>query len=157
MQFARDNVQIKLIPRTPEQIASFYEGRGFPKAMIDVLRQQCFVGVIIHNKRSDILWLELANWSFSVNGNALERPPREVWLQRWAEMNMPMSSRATFRWTLLPETLDFLPDEHEGGNLILPRVSGDISVHASFATAEDKHGERIEFAFDKLQCAVDTQ
>ena len=149
----QDAVQINLQPRTPNQMASFYEARGFPKAMTDVLKQQCFITVRIHNTSNDILWLELANWRFSSNGKALERNHRDVWKQRWQEMDMPLRSQSTFRWTLIPETLDYLPDESEGGNIILPRVEGPIALDADFMTGADKQGPVVNIHVDALYCA----
>ncbi len=151
----QDAVQIKFQPRTPNQMASFYEARGFPKAMTDVLKQQCFVTVRIQNTSDDILWLELANWRFSSNGKVLERNHRDVWKQRWQEMGMPLQSQSTFRWTLIPETLDYLPDESEGGNIVLPRVDGSITLDAEFATGADKQGPVVNIHLDDLYCAKD--
>jgi hypothetical protein len=147
-------IHIELSPRTPDQIASFYEARGFPRQMIEVLRQQCFFTVRLLNRRDEIVWLELSNWAFSHEGKPLHRPHRDAWQQRWQNMNMPMASRATFRWTLLPETLDYLPDEEEGGNIILPRVQGDIQLHAVFKTGQNKLGPQLEMDFTMLNCAA---
>jgi len=38
-----DLIRLRLIPRTPEQMAGFYEARGFPVAMIEELTQHCFL------------------------------------------------------------------------------------------------------------------
>lgn len=149
-----DGIRLELLPRTPDQMASFYEARGFPVEMIDVLKQQCFITVRLHNLHDDILWLELANWSFSVDGKPLERLHRDAWKQRWQAMDMPLPSQSTFRWTLLPETLDYLPDEQEGGNIILPRVGGDIKLHATFKTGNNKDGAVINIDYNKLRCAL---
>jgi hypothetical protein len=151
----QDAVQIRLQPRTPNQMASFYEARGFPKAMIDVLKQQCFITVRVHNTSKDILWLELANWRFTNNSKALERDHRDIWKQRWHDMDMPMRSQSTFRWTLIPESLDFLPDETEGGNIVLPRLEGQITLDASFVTGADKQGPVVNMHIDGLYCAKD--
>ena len=151
----QDAVQIRLQPRTPDQMVSFYEARGFPKAMTDILKRQCFITVRIHNTSRDILWLELANWRFSNNGKTLEREHRDNWKQRWQQMDMPLRSQSTFRWTLLPETLDYLPDEAEGGNIILPRVEGPITLDASFATGTDRQGPVVNVHVDELYCAED--
>ena len=72
-------------------------------------------------------------------------------------MNMPLASISTFRWTLIPETLDFLPDEEEGGNIILPRVEGPIAVHASFTMGDDKTGPVLTIQYDNLYCAKNKQ
>ena len=149
----RADIHLELMPRTPNQMASFYEARGFPGEMINILKQQCFITVRIHNQRKDIVWLELANWTFSHGDKPLLRLHRDSWQQRWQEMNMPMASRSTFRWTLLPEMLDYLPDEEEGGNIILPRVNGNIALHAEFKTGEDKHGPVIKIDIPNLSCA----
>ena len=52
-----------------------------------------------------------------------------------------------------PEALDYLPDEEEGGNIILPRVDGPISVKASFETGNDRQGAPITIEYDRLYCA----
>jgi len=148
-----EQIEIQLAPRTPDQLMSFYEARGFPSEMIDILSQQCFITVRIHNKSKDKIWHNLANWQFSHNGKPLQREHRNYWLDKWHSMNMPQASISTFRWTLIPETLDYLPDEEEGGNIILPRVTGPISVKASFATGDDKQGPVLNIKYDKLYCA----
>ena len=109
----------------------------------------------MHNTSHDILWLELANWRFSNNGKALERDHSDIWKQRWQEMDIPMRSQSTFRWTLIPESLDYLPDEAEGGNIVLPRVEGPITLDASFATGADKQGPVVNIHIDDLYCAKD--
>jgi hypothetical protein len=60
----------------------------------------------------------LANWQFSHNDKPLKREHRNYWLDKWHAMNMPQARISTFRWTLIPETLDYLPDEEGGGNII---------------------------------------
>ncbi len=148
-----EHIEVHFAPRSPNQIMSFYEARGFPEHMIDILSRECFITVGIHNKSNDVIWHELANWQFSRNGEPLHRKHRNYWLSKWKAMNMPQASISTFRWTLVPETLDYLPDEREGGNIILPRVEGPISIRASFATGKDKGGEVIEIEYKQLYCA----
>ena len=148
-----DEVEIQFSPRSPEQLMSFYEARGFPAEMIDILKQQCFITVRIHNKSKEKVWHDLANWAFTHEGKPLRREHRNAWLNKWRSMDMPQASISTFRWTLLPETLDYLPDEQEGGNIILPRVSGPIQVKASFPTGKEKQGPVINIEFDHLYCA----
>lgn len=146
-------IDVQFAPRTPDQLMSFYEARGFPAAMTDILSQQCFITVRIHNKSPDVIWHDLANWQFSLNGKPLKREHRNYWLDKWHSMNMPQASISTFRWTLIPETLDYLPDEEEGGNIILPRVKGPIAVKASFATGDDKQGPVLNIEYNQLYCA----
>jgi hypothetical protein len=72
-------------------------------------------------------------------------------------MGIQLSKQSTFRWTLIPETLDYLPGEHEGGNIILPFTDKPISLTATFATGGNKQGETITITTDKLFCAEDEQ
>jgi hypothetical protein len=150
---SNDRLEIQFTPRSPNQLMSFYEARGFPSAMIAPLKSQCFITVRIHNKSTEKIWHDLANWQFSHNGKTLKREHRNYWLDKWHSMNMPLASISTFRWTLLPETLDFVPDEEEGGNIILPRVDGPISVKARFATGDDRQGPVLTIEYDNLYCA----
>lgn len=148
-----ERIEIQFVPRSPNQLMSFYEARGFPAEMIDVLSEQCFITIRIHNRSDEKIWHDLASWQFSHNGEPLEREHRNHWLEKWHAMNMPQASISTFRWTLLPEQLDYLPDEQEGGNIILPRVDGPINLRARFATGDDKQGNAINIEYDGLYCA----
>ena len=148
-------MEIEMTPRTPNQMGSFYEARGFPKPMLDILKRQCFITIGIRNTSDERIWLDLSRWSFSADGKPLERVHRDTWKQRWRDMEIPMSKQSTFRWTLIPETLDYLPGEREGGNVTLPFTPGYIRVEASFQTGDDKAGKIIEISSDKLFCAED--
>ncbi|MFN2339063.1 MAG: hypothetical protein ABR544_08855 [Gammaproteobacteria bacterium] len=148
------HLSVQLGPRTPEQIAAFYEARGFQADMIEVLRQQCYLTVFIHNKSQDILWLDLQDWEFSNADGPVERLDRHQWKQRWQAMNIPLTHQSTFRWTLLPEQLDFLPGEGEGGNLILPRLDKPLRIQARFDTGADRSGPPVQLVFDRVECAV---
>ncbi len=150
-------LEIKFKARTPNQMASFYEARGFPKAMRDILKQQCFITVGILNKSQTKIWLNLSSWQFSIAGKPLKREHRDYWKKRWQDMGVPLNKQSTFRWTLIPETLDYLPGEHEGGNIVLPFTDRTISLTATFATGENKQGKRLTVTTDKLFCAEDKQ
>ena len=152
-----EDIEIQFAPRSPDQITSFYEARGFPEEMLDTLGRQCFITVRIHNTSRKKIWLDLASWQFSHDGRPLVREHRNHWLDKWKAMNMPQASISTFRWTLLPETLDYLPDEEEGGNIILPRVQGNITVRTAFATGDDRQGDVIRIEYDRLYCAENTE
>lgn len=150
-------LEIKFKSRTPDQMASFYEARGFPRAMREVLKQQCFITVGILNKSHTKIWLDLSSWQFSAGGKPLKREHRDYWKKRWQDMGMPLNKQSTFRWTLIPETLDYLPGEHEGGNIVLPFTDKAISLTATFATGNNKQGKKLTITTDKLFCAEDKQ
>jgi len=150
-------LEMKFISRTPNQMGSFYEARGFPKEMRDVLKQHCFITVGILNKSNTKIWLELSTWKFSAAGKPLKREHRDYWKKRWQDMGMPLNNQSTFRWTLIPETLDYLPGEHEGGNIVLPFADKPIKLTATFATGENKQGKKLTITTDKLFCAEDAK
>lgn len=139
--------------RTPEQIAAFYEARGFPLAAIETLRSACFVTVGIQNRREDIVWLEPARWRFyDAAGNTFARLPRADWDARFKKLGVSAAHRATFGWTQLPESRDLRPAEPVGGNVTLKPVSGAFTLEARFATGADRRGAEIAVRFDKLTC-----
>ena len=146
-------LHIRLEPRTPNQMAAFYEARGFGPEMIDILRAQCYITVLIENRSRDILWLDLAQWRFANADGEISRPDRNYWKARWQAMDIPLAHQSTFRWTLLPEQLDFRPGEREGGNIVLPRLGKPMRIHARFARGEDRKGAPIDVAFDAVICA----
>jgi len=152
VQYANTQIKLSFVSRTSEQIAAFYEGRGFSKAMVNKLKTQCFITVGILNKTKHIVWLNLKNWSFTNTEGQFKRFNREHWKSLWTKINIPLAHQSTFRWTLLPEKLDFRPNEHEGGNIILPFSNKPFTLHAHFETKADKSGKVITVKIDNLRC-----
>lgn len=152
-----ENQQLRLrfLPRSTSQMAAFFEARGFPSVMRERLSEYCFFTVIIKNKMNAALWLDLADWNFMAQQQTVARLPRSVWPPIWKELNIPLASQATFRWTLLPETLKFYAHESEGGNIILQKTTQRFLLKARFATGEDK--EPMLVTLHNLQCADATE
>lgn len=154
--FETKALKLVLIPRSAQQMAAFYEGRGFPAEAITQTREVCFFTVGLRNKTPDTLWLDTANWQFQTDDGPLQAISREAWQQRWQAMRLPLAFQSTFRWTLLPAKLDFQPGEHEGGNITLPRTDKAFTLKARFATGKDRQGPAIHVEMKNLHCAEDT-
>jgi len=155
LAFENEQIKLQLFPRTPNQMAGFYEAREFPKEMVDVLTDFCIMTAVIHNKTKDVFWLDLESWKFTSGSGELQRVHRNQWPSRWKKMNIPMASQSTFRWTLLPESLEFFPDEHEGGNVVLVSTKRVFSLQASFAVGKNKDKGGIVARIDNIRCAKD--
>jgi hypothetical protein len=156
IKFENQQFRISMSARTPQQMAAFYEARGFTKPMIHEIRQHCFITTYIRNKSRHVLWADLKTWKFYHNGKQLTRLDREHWKQVWADMDAHMPSRSTFRWTLIPERLDYRPNEAEGGNIVLPRVTGPIQVRAHLVLIDgQKKGTDIDVELPPIHCAED--
>ena len=147
-----DMFRFRLSPRTPEQMAAFYEGRGFPPAAIDVIKKTCFITVGFINKSDKVIWLELANWRFYAANGEIKRFDRNYWNGEWDRISLPQASRSTFGWTLLPEERDLRAHEPIGGNIVLPPFTGTITVKAYFVTGENKRGTGIKVEFRNITC-----
>ncbi len=148
-------LSIRLSPRTPQQVAAFYEARGFPPRAVHVLKQSCFVTVRIHNRSNTVVWLEPDNWRFLVRKDEIRRLDRPHWTGQWQRLGVSQANRSTFGWTLLPESRDLQPDEPVGGNITLPRTDRPFAVEARFATGADKQGKTLTVRFDDVRCAED--
>jgi len=146
-------LKVSLSPVQPEKISAFYEGRGFSKAMINVLKQKCFITVGIHNKSNDIIWHDLSNWTYTNKDSPIKRIDREQWKSQWKKMNIPLSHQSTFRWTLLPEKLDFRSGEGEGGNITLPYTNKPFSLKATFIRKTNKNDKTIKINIKNIRCA----
>ncbi len=150
-------LEIEIVPRAPEQMSAFYEARGFPKIMVDQLATTCYMTVRIKNTSKDVLWLDLAQWHFTAGDAPLHRYHRKEWLQRWKTIDIPLRFQSTFRWTLLPEILDYQPGEEEGGNIILTRTDKPITLQATFPTQQNKQGKPYTLTLKDLRCAENEQ
>lgn len=145
---------LRLAPRTPNQMAAFYEARGFPKFAVDEIKQTCFITVGLRNNSNTIVWFDLSNWHFTTAKGPLQRILREDWKKRWNELGLDERFQSTFRWTLAPEQLDFRPNEREGGNLTLPRTDDPITITGSITVGKHRN-RQYDVKFENIHCAQD--
>lgn len=150
------NIKIGMFPRTPSQMAGFYEGRGFPDKAIEATRKYCFITVGMRNTGKQVIWLDLASWRFYNKHGEIQRTSRDQWKQTWQQLGVPLANQSTFNWTLLPEQRDLHPDEPAGGNITLQPVDGSFNVKATFATGKDKSGQPLVVELQNVRCLKDS-
>ena len=155
LSYEDDEVFMRLILRTPEQLTAFYLGREFNQATIDKILQTCFITPIVKNKKFDVLWLELDNWQFTKNGKTIDRIKRDYWIKQWQAVNLSQAHQSTFGWTLMPEVRDLRFDEGVGGSVVIPMQSEPVTVTANFKTGEDKQGKMKTITFKGVKCLTD--
>ena len=155
-RFVVDNdwFRLRISTPAPSALAAFYEGRGFPKAMIEVLRKQCFINIGLLNKTNTIVWYDLSLWQFTTKEGPLTPYPRRYWQAQWQKLHIDARHQATFRWTLLPEQLDFRPTEAEAGNVVLPYTASPITIRGKLAVGDNKD-KIIDFTFEEVTCGAD--
>lgn len=146
-------LKVSLSPVPSEKVAAFYEGRGFSKEMVNTLKQKCFITIGIRNKSNNIILHDLSNWTYSNKNSEIKRIDREQWKLTWKKMNIPLSHQSTFRWTLLPEKLDFRSGEHEAGNITLPFSDKPFSLNATFTEINNKVKKNIYIKIQDIHCA----
>ena len=147
--------RMRLITRTPNQIVAFYEARGFPNYALNEVRQVCFITVGLGNKSNTQLYHDLSLWQFHDKAGPVKRLLRPDWKARWAELGLEKRFQSTFRWTLMPEKLDFYPQEGEGGNLIFPRTGNPITIIATLKVGSGDQARHYRVKFEDIQCATD--
>jgi len=147
-----DRFLIQFLPRTPEQVAAFYEARGLPDVARAEIARACFITVHIENRGEDLIWLDVPGWHIQGPDGPVERIPRAWWFERLREIGTPAAGRSTFRWTLLPEQRDLLPTESVGGNITLQRTDRPFTITAWFDTGADRRGDPIRVEFRNLRC-----
>lgn len=154
--FENDDMKIALAPRTPDQMAAFYEARGFPPEAVQRIRKTCFITVFVKNRSDRVLWLELERWTFTANGTKLPHLDTAYWEAQWDEIGLRQASRSTFGWTQLPLVRDLQPGEPVGGNVVLSGDTESFSIEARFYTGADKQGGEIRVGFGNVSCPKDT-
>jgi hypothetical protein len=153
--YENNGISFSISVRTPDQIRAFYTGRGFPEAAILELASKCLLTIGVRNHRKDIVWMEPAKWQYTtVHGTNVLRISRDTWDKRWAELNIPLASRATFGWTQLPESRDLYPEETAGGNIAIQPPAETFMVTATFDTGADRSGAPVKFQSAPLTCGA---
>lgn len=151
-KFKNDDIRIGVYPRTPAQMAGFYEGRGFPKEAIDATTEYCFITIGIRNTGKQKIWLDLTNWRFYDKQGAIIRKDSSQWQETWKKLGVPLSYQSTFSWTTLPEARDLHIDEPVGGNVTLAPKYTPFTIEAKFATGDDKEGKPLVVKIDNIRC-----
>jgi len=155
LKYEDEQVSMRLVLRTPEQLSAFYQGRGFNQAAIDRILETCFITPIVHNKTLDTLWLELDQWQFDAGKQPIVRIRRDYWAGKWREARLPQAQQSTFGWTLMPEVRDLRLDEGVGGSVVIPAQSQPFSLTANFHTGLNKKGAIKTIVFEGIQCVSD--
>lgn len=151
-----EQIYMRLVLRTPEQLTAFYQGRQFKQQAIDKILETCFVTPIIKNKYFEVLWLELDNWQFMDNKNQpIKRITRDYWDQQWQKIQLKQAHQSTFGWTLMPEVRDLRFDEGVGGSMVIPWQEEPFKVVANFHTKPDKKGPLKTVIFEGVTCRTD--
>ncbi len=143
---------LSVAPRTPEQIAAFYEARHFPPDAVAALARACLLTVNIRNRSQTVIWLEPARWRFLSQDGDIRRLDRAHWDALWRRINLPAAQRATFGWTQLPETRDLRPGEPVGGNVAVEPPARPFTLEARFSTGADRQGPEIVVRLEDLYC-----
>lgn len=145
-------LHLSIAPRTPEQIAAFYEARHFPPDAVAALARACLLTVGIRNRSQTVVWLEPARWRFLAPDSEIRRLDRAHWNALWGRIGLPAAQRATFGWTQLPETRDLRPGEPVGGNVAVEPPAGPFTLEARFVTGAGRQGPEIVVRFENLRC-----
>lgn len=155
-RYEDDEVFIRIVQRSQEQLTAFYLGREFNQASIDQILGTCFITPIIHNKTFDVLWLELDNWKFSRGDKQIPRVKRDYWPEKWEQSGLTQAHRSTFGWTLMPEVRDLRLDERVGGSVVIPWQSRPFTLTMNFHTGAGKQGPLKTIVFKDIECVTDT-
>lgn len=152
--FENELFRIRVITRTPNQITAFYTGRGFPQKALDELRKVCFITIGMGNKGKQRVGLDLNQWSLETSDGQIKRILRPDWRKRWAKIGLEKRFQSTFRWTLMPEKLDFFPYEGEGGNLTIPYTDKPITLKAKVPVGDDDK-QIYDVEINNIRCELD--
>ena len=151
-RYEDDDIGFRVVPRSPDNIIAFYQGRGFPQAAIDEIKKTCYVTFLMRNLGDTIIWLDLENWRYSSEDPGFRRLKRSYWKEKWLEIKMPMAFQSTFGWSLLPDVRDLHPDEGVGGSATFTFTDKPIVVEARFKLGRNMdEGEKI-IRFDQVRC-----
>ena len=154
-KYEDDDVMFRVYRRSPNQIAAFYEGRGFDHKAINEIKKYCSIAVIVKNKTNDVLWLELDKWRFVSEGETVSRTTRTFWKSLWEKINLPQAHQSTYGWTLMPELRDLQKDESVGGSIPLPMLTEPFTIIANFSTGQNKGGKIKTVTMKNIKCRAD--
>ncbi|MDH5217182.1 MAG: hypothetical protein OEX19_05785 [Gammaproteobacteria bacterium] len=151
-RYEDDDIGFRVVPRSPDNIIAFYQGRGFLQTAIDEIKKTCYVTFLMRNLSDSIIWLDLDNWRYISDDPNFKRLKRPYWKEKWQVLNLPMSFQSTFGWSLLPDVRDLHPDEGVGGSTTFTFTDKPFVVEARFKLGRNKdEGEKV-IRFEQVRC-----
>lgn len=151
-RYEDDDIVFRVVPRQNDNIAAFYEGRGFSKEAIAEINKTCYITFLMRNRSRNVIWLDLDSWRVTSEDKTFKRLTRSYWKQKWQEMGVSLAHQATFGWSLLPDVRNLYPDEPVGGSVTYSFTDAPITVEAHFKLGEDKDkGEKV-LRFENVRC-----
>lgn len=154
LRYEDSEVTMRIVIRSPDQLSAFYQGRGFNQDAINEVLKTCYITPLIKNKKYKVLWLELDNWKFTVNGKSIPRIKRDYWRKKWRDIGLSQAHQSTFGWTLMPESRDLRLDEGVGGSVVIPMQSQPFNLTAIFKTGHNKMGKTKTITFKDITCVT---
>jgi len=148
-----NEVYVRLVLRSTEQLTGFYTGREFPEKAISEILKTCFITPIVKNRTLEALWIEPNTWVFSRKNKPIERIKRNYWKKIWQDNGLSLAHQSTFGWTLMPETRDLRFDEGVGGSIVIPIQTEPFTLQAHFSTGLKKEGKPRLITFKNISCA----
>ena len=153
IEYQDDEVYMRLVTRTTDQLSAFYLAREFSQKAINEILKTCFITPVIHNNKFEALHIEPDSWEFTADNKPIERIKRDYWKEVWTKIALPPAHQATFGWTLMPETRDLRFDEGAGGSIVIPLQTNTFTLKASFRTGMKKDGKIKTVTFRDIACA----
>ena len=153
IEYEDDDVYMRLVTRTSEQLTAFYLAREFPQKAIDEILKTCFITPVVLNKKFDVFHVEPDSWVFISDDKPIERIKRDYWKKIWTGSTLSPAHQATFGWTLMPEQRDLRFDEGVGGSIAIPLQTELFSLKARFRTGMKKDGKIKTVTFRDITCA----
>jgi len=111
-KLVEQNLELKLIQRLPDQTRSFFEARGFSKAITNDIATSCVFQTITRNNsknKNQTLHISLKKWRIKTDGKIQPVKLKETWEQQWRDSQVKISSKIAFRWATFPTEQSFEP------------------------------------------------
>ncbi len=134
-----------------EQVAAFYQARGFAPAAIADYAAACVFSLELHNGGRQPLRLRLADLrAQSPSGTVRFRQP-QAWQAEWDRLGVAEPARIAFRWAQFQAGQEFAPGDWIMGMAALARrPDGAFRLTIPYTIEKRKH----EITLDQLACAA---
>ena len=153
IEYEDDEIYMRLVTRTTDQLSGFYLAREFPQQAINEILKTCIITPVIRNNKFEALHIEPDSWKFIADNKPIERIKRDYWKKIWTKITLSPAHQATFGWTLMPETRDLRFDEGAGGGIAIPLQTHLFTLKASFRTGIKRDGKIKTVTFRDIACA----
>ena len=149
-------MSLRLVQRLPVQSRAFFLARGFSKAQVERVANNCIFQTVFKNTSQQstpsVLEYDLRDWKVTTGSKSSDMKIREDWIKEWQSIGVAKSQVIAFEWSMYPTAQSYKPGDYNWGMSdfdLRPGTKFDLQI------SWQQFGQSHRAVIKNMQCAAD--